>query len=259
MQIIFLLLFGLAFLALLFFLFKKPAKKQSVSEDRSTSWESSSSAPSASAPGPISFVAPTIPSPGQNEQTVDPADAARIRLELSRTTQPITDKAPSTRIGSRPIRTDIRTKPAPADSAASALRFVAYRCEISETGIRAIYTNGQERDYVWAAFASLIVRQLPTVPPWEGKILLDLIPGQKRDTPFEPLRLFATTYVNYSFLPQGHSPSSQENLRRLANFVIAKNPTIRVEPGTSLFLQTGKTPPKFFVVAQFAEYDARYG
>ena len=221
-------------------------------------WKSSTQpAQSMTVPESLSFVAPTIPSTPHNH--TDAGDAERIRLELSRTMQTRSERAPSSRIGSRPIRTDIRARPAPADSAASALRFVAYRCEISDSGIRAIYTNGQERDFVWGGIASIVIRQLPTGPPWEGKIFLDLVPLRKRDATFEPLRLFATTYVNYSFLPQGHSPSSQENLRRLANFVIAKNPTARVEPGTALFLQTGKNPPRFFVMAQFAEYDARYG
>lgn len=177
---------------------------------------------------------------------------------MSRTTQVTEDKGTGSRILGHPIRTDVRSKSA-ADSAAAAMRFVAYRCEISETGIRAIYSSGNQRDLPWGGITAIVLRQLPSGPPWEGKILVDLIPATSPGNPVTPLRLFSTTYVNYSYLPQGHSPSSSENLRRLANYVLMKNPSLQLEPGTALFLQAGKTLPRFQTLAQFAEYDSRYG
>jgi hypothetical protein len=152
---------------------------------------------------------------------------------------------------------DKRPKPIASEFAASVLRHLVYRCEISDHGLRAIYSSGKQKEYVWTDFGEMIIRQLPSDPPWQGKILLDLIPiSIKRSS--GPIRLFSTTYVNYSFLPQGQSPSSQENIRRFGLFLMQHNPSLGVEPWTSQFLQAGKSPLRFANLTQFADYEARY-
>lgn len=152
---------------------------------------------------------------------------------------------------------DARPKPIAADFAAAALRHLVYRCEISSSGIRAIYSSGKQKEYAWSDFASIIIRQLPPEPPWNGKILMDLIPAAS-DAGLAPVRLFTSTYVNYSYLPQGLSPSSQENMRRLGLYVLQQNPRIAIEPWTAQFLHAAKSPLKFANLSQFANYDARY-
>lgn len=152
---------------------------------------------------------------------------------------------------------DVRPKPIAADFAAAALRYLVYRCEISASGLRAIYSSGKQKEYGWIQFRAMLIRQLPPDPPWEAKILMDLIPISTTGTA-APIRLFSTTYVNYSHLPQGVSPSSQENMRRLGLFILQQNPSVDVEPWTAQFLHSSKSPLRFANLSQFADYDAQY-
>lgn len=110
---------------------------------------------------------------------------------------------------------------------------------------------------MYAEIGAIVVRLLPEESPWEARLLLDLAPLPDVQNKHR-IRLFSTTYVNYAWLPQGASPSSQENLRRLANFLFAKNSAIAMDSFTAQFLQTGKHPLRFANSAQFAEYDSRY-
>ncbi len=153
---------------------------------------------------------------------------------------------------------EIRARPVTSEFIAAAMRFLAYRCEIGDMGIRAIYSSGKQQEFQWKDFRALVVKLLPATVPFEGKLLLDLVYSPVAGKPPVPLRLFSTTFANYAFLPQGASPSSHENIRRLARFVIAKNRDIVVDPGTNEFVYMQKVPPRFANIAQFAEYESRY-
>lgn len=142
-------------------------------------------------------------------------------------------------------------------AAASSLRFVIYRCEISERGLKAAYSNGTTREVQWNNIASIVVRQLPPDKPWEGKVVLDFLPVSAPGFPVAPLRVFASTYVNYSALPGGQAANTQENIRRLAAYAADQNPSILMDPASSSFIQEHK-PPHRLTLAQFAEYDQRY-
>jgi hypothetical protein len=138
-----------------------------------------------------------------------------------------------------------------------AVRYLAYRCEINNERIRAIYTSGKQSDLLFSDIAAIVVRQLPEDSPWESKLMVDLVPAVLPE-PRKPIRLFSTTYVNYAWLPQGASPSTHENLRRLSNFIAGKNSAIAVDAASVQFLQTGRNPLRFSNAVQFAEYDSRY-
>jgi len=153
---------------------------------------------------------------------------------------------------------EIRTKPVTSEFIPAALRFLAYRCEIGDKGVHVIYSSGKQQEFQWTDFSALVVRLLPANPPFEGKLLLDLVYSPVPGKPPVPLRFFSTTFVNYAFLPQGASPSSHENIRRLARFVVAKNRDILIDAGTNQFVYQQKAPPRFVNLAQFAEYDSRY-
>ena len=142
-------------------------------------------------------------------------------------------------------------------AAASSLRFVIYRCEISERGLNATYSNGKHREIEWNNIASIVVRQLPPDKPWEGKVVLDFLPVTAPGFPVAPLRVFASTYVNYAALPGGQAANTQENIRRLAAYAADQNPSILMDPASSSFIQKEK-PPQRLTLAQFAEYDQRY-
>jgi hypothetical protein len=220
--------------------FKSPAASPQLSSQASPS---SPPAQSAGAPAPFSFVAP---SSGQ---------ASQKPLEMSAPSFVVPDPAVSS---SMINQAEIRTKPVTSEFVAAALRFLAYRCEIGDTGVRAIYSSGKQQEFQWTDFSAVVVRLLPSIAPFEGKLLLDLVYSPVAGKPPVPLRMFSTTFVNYAFLPQGASPSSHENIRRLARFVVAKNRDIVIDPGTNQFIYMQKVPPRFANIAQFAEYESRY-
>jgi hypothetical protein len=60
-------------------------------------------------------------------------------------------------------------------------------------------------------------------------------------------------------LPGTPASSRRENIRRLVLFALAQNPAASVEPESAHFVQRGTDCPRFFSMAQFSEYDARYG
>ena len=139
------------------------------------------------------------------------------------------------------------------------LRFVAYRCEIAPEQLKAIYQNATQKEFKWLELSSLVIRQFPFQEPWEGKLLLDIIPNIVAGEKVQPVRILSTTYVNYGSLPQGQAASTKENIRRLASHILSQNRSIFVDPGTDYFVHAGQPPVRFLSMSQFVEYDSRYG
>lgn len=197
------------------------------------------------------------PISGFTSAKLDSSEAERRRLEYSRTKQPKKQKM-KTLMSWGGVKAGV--KPISSQLAASAIRFVVYRCEITTEGLKAIYTDGKTRKLAWDEIISVVTRQLPPDQPWEGKIVLDILAANEvSEKSATPIRIFATTFVNYASLPDGAASSSQENIRRMGAFISAQNQSIAVDSGTQTFLQTGKMPPRFMNMTQFAEYDATYG
>jgi hypothetical protein len=139
------------------------------------------------------------------------------------------------------------------------LRFVAYRCEIAADHFKAIYQNATLKELKWFEVSALVLRQLPIQPPWEGKLLLDVVPVAIAEEKIQPVRILSSTYVNYGFLPQGQSASTKENIRRLSSFILSQNRSIFIDPGTDYFIHAGQPPVRFLSMSQFTEYDSQYG
>ncbi len=139
------------------------------------------------------------------------------------------------------------------------LRFAAYRCEIANDHFKAIYQNASQKELKWFEVSALVIRQLPFQAPWEGKVILDIVPMIVAGEKVQPVRVLSSTFVNYGFMPQGQSASTKENIRRLANFIVSQNRSIYIDPGTDSFVQAGQPPVRFLSMSQFTEYDSRYG
>jgi hypothetical protein len=146
---------------------------------------------------------------------------------------------------------------AATDAAASALRFLAHKCEIGEAGLHVTLPSGQGRDVPWADIGRIVARQLPPDPPWDSGVILDLVAyvGGR----WEPVRVFGTTIVNYGALSGGASTSRLDNLRRFARHVRERHPAVAVDDETLGFLESQKAPARFVNMTQFTEYDALYG
>lgn len=142
-------------------------------------------------------------------------------------------------------------------SFALALRFTAYKCEISDASLHVTQPTGESRDVLWSEIGRLVVRQLPPGPPWGGALLLDvvtLVDGAR----WEPVRVFATTFVNYDALPGGASGSELENVRNFARYLRDRNPAVALDPETAAFLDGPSAPARFANMTQFTEYDTNY-
>ena len=179
-------------------------------------------------------------------------DAERRRLELSQA-----QTATSSRIHPSGQRTVTRTK-ADVDSAASGLRFVARRCEITPAGLKVSYPEGPGRDVGYAEIVSFVVRLLPPDPPWSSQPLCDAVVRSADNTSWETVRIFSTTVVNTAALPGGGSTSRLDNMRKLGTHLIAQNPTLSLDAETAAFVKEGKPPARFVNTNHFAEYDQRY-
>jgi hypothetical protein len=209
-------------------------------------------APAAAAPRPVMQ---HTPAPSTTAPPRLSTEAEKRRLEMSSLARAVPERAV-------PMAADLRRPGLGAkDStsiAASALRFVAYRCEINAVGLKAIYSNTRTREIDWLSITSLMLRQMPPDKPWDGKMLLDIIPAGVPGFPVAPFRIFATTYVNYAALPGGQAANTSENIRRLAAFIQQQNPAVLLDPASAAFVQQQTHAQRFVSLAQFAEYDSRY-
>ena len=146
---------------------------------------------------------------------------------------------------------------ASVDAAAAALRFLAHKVEILETGLRVTTREGHGREAPWAGIGRIVVRQLPPDPPWEAGLLVDLVAFL--DGRWEPLRVFTTTLVNFAALEGGASTSRLDNVRRLVRHLRARNPAVALDDDTLAFAEATRPPARFVTLTQLAEYDAVYG
>lgn len=179
-------------------------------------------------------------------------DAERRRLELSQA-----PSATTTRIRPSGQRAETRTR-ADVDAAASGLRFVARKCEITPAGLKVSYPDGRTRDVGYSEIASVVVRLLPPDPPWNAEPLFDAVVRSADNTSWEAVRLFSTTVVNTAALPGGGSTARLDNLRKLGAHLLAQNPALSLDPETATFMKDGKPPARFVSTTHFAEYDQRY-
>jgi hypothetical protein len=211
------------------------------------------------ASGPVASSAPPASGQAAPAATTAPAvrtfsgDAERRRLELSQTAS-----ATTSRIAPSGQRSEVRTK-ADVDAAASGLRFVARKCEITPTGLKVQYPEGRTRDVAYGEVASLVVRLLPPDPPWNAQPLLDAVVRSADNSAWEAVRVFSTTIFNTAALPGGGSTSRLENMRKLGAHLVAQNPGLSLDPETAAFVTEGKPPARFVNTTHFAEYDQRYG
>jgi hypothetical protein len=204
----------------------------------------------ATAPTPVDSARPPV-------QAAPPAarilsgDAERRRLELSGRVVP---QAPATGAARR---MDLKAK-SEVDSAATELRFVARKCEITPEGLRLTYPDGKSREARWAQLAGLVIRLLPPDPPWNAMPLVDAVVTGPTPGTWQVLRIFSTTIVNYGAIPGGASTSRLENTRRLAAHIAAQSPSLALDPETAAFIKEGKPPARFVNMTHFTEYDVRY-
>jgi hypothetical protein len=133
------------------------------------------------------------------------------------------------------------------------VRFVARSGAIGADCITAVLSTGATRVLAWRELARVAVRRLPPDPPFEKAAFLDLIPHHG-----VPVRLLATSLLDYSSLPDGAAPSTKENWRRLVAYARAANPALIVEPDSAPFFAGGDAP-MFPAIKLFDLYDRRYG
>jgi hypothetical protein len=177
-------------------------------------------------------------------------DAERQRLQMTERLN--TGPAPTV-LGRGPISMKGQ---ASVDAAAAALRFLAHKVEILETGLRVTTREGHVREAPWSAIGRIVARQLPPDPPWEAGLLVDLVAFL--DGRWEPLRVFTTTLVNFAALEGGASTSRLDNVRRLMRHLRDRNPALALDDDTLAFAD-GRPPARLVTLTQLAEYDAVYG
>jgi hypothetical protein len=122
--------------------------------------------------------------------------------------------------------------------------------------LRITLPNGGIRSLPFAGIKAVVVRQLPLDPPWDGALILDVVP--ETDHGPEPVRIFATTVVNYAAIPGGASTSRLDNTRRFVTFLKEQCPAVVLDTSTEEFMRGPRGPLRFATMTQFIEYDIVY-
>ena len=133
------------------------------------------------------------------------------------------------------------------------LRFVATKCEIESDGLAITLRDGARRDVPWTEFATAYMRRLPSEPPWERMLVVDLVPGEGA-----PVRILSSTTVNFSALPGGAGTSHLENCRRLVAYAAERNPAMSMDPETSTFVSERGPCAALSGIEQFLRYDDQF-
>jgi hypothetical protein len=187
---------------------------------------------------------------GRVAQDVPPSmrgHAERRRIELTRGAPEYRSKG----FGVQPLARE--------PDLAKRLRFSAAQCAFDASGLRARTTDGKQLALPWSELAEVRARVLPTERPWDAALIVDFVPAAREGEPAAPIRLLPLTGMTFRALPGTPASSRRENIRRLVLFALAQNPAATVEPESAPFVQQGTDCPRFFSMAQFSEYDARYG
>jgi len=177
-------------------------------------------------------------------------EAEKLRLKL---TERNSAAAPVSAVGRR---LDVKVATG-VDEAKKSIRFIAHRCDIGEAGLRVTLASGEVRELAFGQIIGIVARQLPPDPPWDGALILDIVPS--KDLTREPVRIFGTTVVNYAAIPGGGTTSRLDNTRRLIAFLRERAPAAVLDEATQEFVRGPKVPQRFANMTQFIEYDATYG
>ncbi len=186
-------------------------------------------APAPAPPAPVVTPVPT---------NLSPAEAERRRLTVPGS-------------GARPAF-DSRHE---LEIAADGLRFRTRKVVIRNAGLDVTPPVGVPYRVAWSDVTSVSVRLMPPLPPWSSASLLDL---GRRSGP--PVRIFATTLVN--FVDLGVPPASRrvDGLRALARYVRTVCPQVKLDPENADFVEgRAAQPPVLRNAEAFVAYDARFG
>jgi hypothetical protein len=132
-------------------------------------------------------------------------------------------------------------------AATAGLRFAVASAAIVADGLRA-----GDRLLAWRDVARVVARRLPPDPPWTKATFVDLVPATGA-----PLRLAASTRIDYAALPGGAAPTAKGNFRRLVAVARHANPAIEIDAESAPVFDGGEAPI-FAAWETFLEYDARY-
>ncbi len=171
------------------------------------------------------------------EETYDPKELAAVMM-------------------TRPAPTELPRATA-VDSTTSMLRFVAAECTIDDVGLEVSYCSGGVAKVMWADIVTVVARQLPPDPPYQGKLLFDIVTATPEGAK-TPIRFMPTTRANYGAMPDGAGTTSMDNFRRLARLILERNTGVTFAADFGQFLE-GSLPRRFNSMKEFQGYDSRFG
>jgi hypothetical protein len=138
-------------------------------------------------------------------------------------------------------------------------RFVADKGIITQEGICVQPGSKDEKKLTWNQIKRIVIRKLPPFPPYDGKILFDIIPEPDAGGKTIPMRIMPTTRLDYSAMPLGPGQTSMDSFRNLAQFIVFQNPTVEIDPSLKSFILGISPPDKFHNIKEFQQYDEHFG
>ncbi len=200
-------------------------------------------------------LAPSLKARLEGARSGPVAQAAVSAPAFSGAVAPAAPSAPARALGPNPF--DAAVRGVAGDATAATLRFCARDMELRDRGMVVTQQDDAVRFVEYAQVAGIVVRSLPPEPPFEGRVVMDLVPAPDGEGRRAPVRLLGTTRVNYTALPKGAGTTSADNLRRLADFIMTTQPSIVRDPDLAAFL-AGSPPRRYQSLKEFLAYDAGF-
>ena len=150
---------------------------------------------------------------------------------------------PDAAVGTPPLD-DMRAARA---AATAELRFTVASAAIEVGGLRA-----GDRLLAWRDVVRVVARRLPPDPPWHKATFVDFVPATGA-----PVRIAASTRIDFTALPGGAAPTAKGNWRRLVAVARHDNEAIEIDAESMSFFDGGQAPI-FPAWKTFLAYDAGY-
>lgn len=192
-----------------------------------------------------------------NDGQMSAALAERLRaMEQERASKPTPPVARP--IAKDAIRNpmDLEARSTAADQASTMLRFVVKEATFDGHGVTVLQDGGTRR-IGWDELGGVVVRALPIEPPFEGRVMVDLVPKGTDSGRPSPARFLATTRANYADLGGAPSSTSLDSLRRVCEYALARNRSLVRDPDLSAFI-AGSAPRRFQAIKEFRVYDSGF-
>lgn len=143
------------------------------------------------------------------------------------------------------------------DAAAGLLRWVAKSLALDTTMLRLEIEQADTTSVAYDALRKIVVRRLPSDPPWDAQIMMDIVP-QEGMIPAPVIRVFSTTRIAFPPESRPAGTARLEIVRALGALLVERASKVEMDEATMRFVRSTAPPARFNTAKELADHDSQY-